>query len=67
MLVFVAIVHIYFYFLFLYSLQGKERPAQTNLMPAKLRAVLACAESDSAQCEPLLELRKISFADSGQC
>ena len=67
MLVFVAIVHIYFYFLFLYSLQGKERPAQTNLMPAKLRAVLAtfgfseniicrlravlaCAVSDSAQC-----------------
>ena len=25
--------------------EGKERPAMTKLMPAKLRAVLACAES----------------------
>ena len=30
--------------------QGKERPAKTKWMPAKLRAVLACVGSDSAQC-----------------
>ena len=30
--------------------QGKEMPAKTKLMPGKLRAVLVCAESDSAQC-----------------
>ena len=54
-------------FLFYISFKGKERPAKTNLFPAKLRAVLvtfgffrkfncclravlACAEFDSAQC-----------------
>ena len=47
MMVNVEINHIIFYncnILF----QGKER---TTLMPAKLRAVLICAESDSARCE----------------
>ena len=32
--------------------QGKESPAKTKLMTAKLRAVFACADSDSAQCLP---------------
>ena len=52
-----------------YRFQGKERPPKTKLMPAKLRAVLACAESDfvqcyslrgvdSAQCKPTLDFRK---------
>ena len=31
--------------------QDKKRPEKTKLMPAKLRAVLVCAESDSAQCQ----------------
>ena len=48
------LVHIFFYkFSFLF--QGKERPAKTKLMPAKLvmpaklHAVLVCTKSDSAQ------------------
>ena len=45
MLDYVEIVNIhkkkYFYY------QGKERPAKTKLVPAKLRTVLACAKSDS--------------------
>ena len=40
---------------------GKERPAKTNLMPANLRAVLACGKSNSAQCWSLLDFRKINF------
>ena len=51
MLVYVQIVHIYFFiYKFTILFQGKERPAKTKLMPAKLRAVLVCAESDSMQC-----------------
>ena len=38
--------------------QGKERPAKTKWMPAKLRAVLACVGSDSAQCQSTLDFRK---------
>ena len=48
------LVHIFFYkFSFLF--QGKERPAKTKLMPAKLvmpaklHAVVVCTKSDSAQ------------------
>ena len=33
-----------FFILFNVLYQGKERPAKTKLMPAKHRAVLACAE-----------------------
>ena len=41
--------------------KGMERPAKTKLMPAKLRALLACSESDSTQCLPLLDFRKINL------
>ena len=58
MLGFVEIVPIYFLFKFNILYQGKERPAKTKLMPAKLifqfRAVLTSAESDSVQCKPAL-------------
>ena len=52
MLGYVQIVTLYVFNFFLFSIkyQGKARPAQTKLMPAKLRAVLACAESDFVQC-----------------
>ena len=38
--------------------QCKERPAKTKLIPAKLRAVLAGAKSDSAKCSSMLDFRK---------
>ena len=43
--------------------QGKESHAKTKLMPAKLHAVLVCAEPDSAQCQPArsLTLRRVSL------
>ena len=34
----------------IYSFKAKESSAKTKFMPAKLRAVTVCAESDSAQC-----------------
>ena len=37
-------------FLFYIPFIGKERPANKKLVSAKLRAVLACSESDSVQC-----------------
>ena len=46
MLVYVEIVHLYVSFLkCIFPFQGKERPAKTNLILAKLRAVLVSAES----------------------
>ena len=50
MLVYVEIVHIYFFYKFNIFFQGKERPAMTKLMPTKLCAVFVFAESDSSQC-----------------
>ena len=41
-------VKLYFKKMYIIS-QCKESPAQTNLMLAKLAAVLVCAESDSTQ------------------
>ena len=41
-------LYIFFYILY----EGMERPAQTKLMTAKLRAVLACAESLISQISP---------------
>ena len=35
--------------LFYIPFKDKERPAKTKLFPAKLRAVLTCAESESTQ------------------
>ena len=42
---YVEIVPIYFFTKFNILYHGEERPAETKLMPAKLRAVVACAES----------------------
>ena len=44
--------------LFYISFKGKERPAKTKLLLAKLPAVLACTEFDSSQCQPLLYFQK---------
>ena len=51
MLTSVEIVSLYIYFFFILY-EGMERPAQTKLMTAKLRAVLACAESLISQISP---------------
>ena len=47
--------------LFYIPFKGKERRAKTKLLPAKLRAVLACAVSDSAQCFLKTECQKYMF------
>ena len=54
-LVYVEIVHIFFYILF----QGKERPAKTKIMLAKLRTVLVFAKSDSAHCQSIWDFQNI--------
>ena len=50
MLVHVEIVHKYVFLKFNILLQSTERPSRTKFLSAKLRAVLVCMESDSAQC-----------------
>ena len=55
MLAYVEIVHIRVYLITNLILSIKAR---TKVMPAKLAAVLACMESDSAQCLPLLDFQK---------
>ena len=52
MLGYVEIVLFIFIFIFKFNIlsQGKERPAKTKLMPAKLSTVLGCGESDSVKC-----------------
>ena len=52
MLAYVEIITLYVFKKLNILYESKERPAQTKLMMAKLRALLACAESDYAQCEP---------------
>ena len=52
MLAYVEIITLYVFKKLDILYESKERPAQTKLMTAKLRALLACAESDYAQCEP---------------
>ena len=50
MLAYVEIITLYVFKKLDILYESKERPAQTKLMTAKLRALLACAESDYAQC-----------------
>ena len=52
---YVAIVNIYFFFFNILN-QGKERAAKTKLLLAKLRTVSHTAESDSPQCDTILDL-----------
>ena len=54
-------VLISFFYKFNILFQGKEGPANTTLMPAKLRAVLVCAESDSDTV-----LVNFGFSNNGQ-
>ena len=54
MLGYVEIVLFIFIFIYIFKFnilsQGKERPAKTKLMPAKLSTVLGCGKSDSVKC-----------------
>ena len=50
MLAYVELVHLYVLKKLRILFQGKERAAKAKLMAAKLHAVLAWTESDSAQC-----------------
>ena len=50
MLGYVQIVTLYFFLKINILYEGKERPSKKKHVFAKLRTVLACVESDSAQC-----------------
>ena len=64
----IEIVHIYLkknYILKIYKIDAGKAPCSVSMRGVRLRWLLVCMESDSAQC--LLDFRKIELADFAQC